>query len=178
MALRWSPAGQPSPSPQPDSAGAHQLSPVHSRVPPALSCTQQLSAPAQSANNPATTSHQALSSADRLHPASPWPSPAPAGRPWPRGWWHTPARPRSPAPGHPRPQPGRTQGGIGGTLLARARGKPSHHATPNGLGDHITRLPNGVGLGCPRTTGGDSALAVSDGGGLGGVCCGRSCELQ
>lgn len=37
------------------------------------------------------------------------------------------------------PARGSAGGGMGGTLPARARGTPSHHATPKGLGHHIAR---------------------------------------
>lgn len=62
------------------------------------------------------------------------PSAAPVGRHLHRVWWRTPARPRSHALGPPGPSHGQSRGGMGGTLLARARGTPSHHATPNGVG--------------------------------------------
>lgn len=153
MGLQWHgspPAGQPSPhlsrtrpvltACHPCTAGRHQPSPC----PAYLCCGSLLSSPAQSANNPATTGGQALSSADRLQPPGAWPSAAPGRALWPAPWWLTPARPRRPAPGRPRPQPGATQGGMGGTLLARARGTPSHRATRN-RGDARRRQWEGRG---------------------------------
>lgn len=114
-------------------------------------------------------------------PPAPAPSTLPIGCSWPAPGPH---QPQQGAPGpvtggtHQRglaapPQaiPGRSQGerrGVWGEPCSLALGG-SHH---------ITRPQTGRGWGAPRTTGGDNALAVSDGGGLGCVCCGRSCELQ
>ena len=131
----------------------------------------------------------APSSCDRLlNPQTTQLPPAAAASALPIGCTRLPAGPRQPQQGAPAPvaggthqrlpaglpqaAPGHSQGqrrgGMGGTLLARAGGR-----------HHITRPQMGWGWGAPRTTGGDSAIAVSGGGGLGGrwLLC-RCCELK
>lgn len=127
------PAGQPSPNPQPDAAGAHRLSPVHSRAPPHPSSTHQLSTPVQSANDPAATSHQGPPSADRL-PARPAP---PSGGPQQpqEGPSRLPAgEPHQGRPtGLPQAAPGPSQGqrrGAWGEPCSHALGGRHHIARP------------------------------------------------
>lgn len=52
---------------------------------------------------------------------------------------HTSAAPQA-CPRPPQAPARGNAGGMGGTLLARARGTPSHRATPKGLGHHMGRI--------------------------------------